>query len=128
MFDYDDPEMEKLRAQNRDKKQRGQRDITVLYSELESLLDHPAPATTLDRQADILDQIFTSLMRQNITRDKDNGYINQSALEFALKVQKQCNDTLKTRAAIDYMQNIVKSEAAPLSFKMLEQTSEGENA
>ncbi len=128
MFDDIDHDMEKLRAQERDRKQRSQELITALYTELESLLEHPATPDTLKQQADVLDAIFAAMMRRNVMRDKENGYIDPKNLEFALRIQKQCNDTLKTRAAIDYMQNITKGDASPHPLQLIEQTGEAENA
>lgn len=107
-------------------KQKAQNDITALYTALEALIERPQTPDTLEEQAHILNEIFTIIMRRNIKRDKERGYIDQDHLDLALRIQKQCNDTLKTRAAIEYMHNITKGDAHPHPLKMLNQTGEHE--
>ncbi|MCB1783935.1 MAG: hypothetical protein KDI13_08050 [Alphaproteobacteria bacterium] len=66
--------------------------------------------TLLQRQAEILNTLFTTILDKKICADsKDFGYYTdttQGWIEVALRIQKQCADTLKARAAIVYMNTI----------------------
>jgi len=62
----------------------------------------------LTRQVEILDRMFTLLADHKILRALDKNYYESTHawLHFALRIQKQCIDTMKARAAIDYMENL----------------------
>lgn len=66
--------------------------------------------TFLERQAEILNMLFAAVIDKQICPDTEefrrNSNITQSWLDLALRTQKQCLETLKARAAIDYMDSI----------------------
>ncbi len=106
--------------------------IQTLTTQLEELLTAPDQnLDTLTRQTQILDQLFTKLMTENIAQRVDNPrHYNRDDtmqwLEITLKIQKQCNDTVKTRGALEYMntlnRNIHKAPLSPHPVKIEKQT------
>ena len=85
-------------------------DITTLTQDLTTTLQPPQNADTLDRQAQILDQIFTSIMSDKVAeRLPTCDRWPETTMEWitlALKIQKQCVDTTKAKAAIEYMNGL----------------------
>lgn len=86
-----------------------QHPLSTLTAQLEESLRIPGqdPAL-LARQAELLDQLFATLLKDKVINNLENGYstATQDWLAFALRVQKQCVDTVKARGAIDYMQKL----------------------
>ncbi|NCT40327.1 MAG: hypothetical protein GW778_01520 [Alphaproteobacteria bacterium] len=85
--------------------------ITSLKASLEDtfVISGHDPAI-LNKQAELLDRLFTAIIDEQVApkiaiRTYDAS-VAQGWLAFALKIQKQCNDTLKSRAAIDYMHDL----------------------
>lgn len=100
-------EQEQKRIEQERKTKRRQAEIAALCTDLEALLQNPAPGINpLERQSAVLDCLFYTVMRENLRRDKINGSINEDRLHSALRIQKQCADTLKAHAAIEYMDQI----------------------
>jgi hypothetical protein len=100
-----DPEKERAEREEQDRKDR--EEITALTVELDRMLENPNTGiTTLHRQAELLDCMLYAVMRGNLRRDKENGAIDRGNLEQALRIQKQCVDTLKAAGTISYMQII----------------------
>ena len=93
------------------------KDLTPLADALNaSLVTTGDPEHALDRQTQILDQIFTTLMANKVaerlpTCDR-SPETTMAWLALALKIQKQCVDTTKAKAAIEYMNGL--SNNAPL--------------
>lgn len=105
---------DKLKHERNERKQKGQETIATLYATLDTLLEQPQTPDTLEQQAEILNAIFGAVMRRNVIHDKESGHIDTDKLELALRVQKQCTDALKTRAAIDYMEKITAPKTQTL--------------
>lgn len=93
--------------------------ITPLTKTLEeSLTDPHHNPDTLDTQSQILDQLFMTIMTQNIADRLENPrpYRSDATMEWlamALKIQKQCVETIKTKGAIDYMNSLTTKTAMP---------------
>jgi len=101
-------DFEKRRLERAQRKQHAQSEISALCAELEMLLLSPPDGNTdiLAKQATTLDAMLRAVMQRNINADKQSGKMDNDALSLALRIQKQCMDTLKTHAAIDYMQQM----------------------
>ena len=71
-----------------------------------SLIENPDPAM-LSQQAALLDQIFTTIVEQKVSKafSGERHYAHEAKewLAFALKAQKQSADALKTRATMEYI-------------------------
>jgi hypothetical protein len=67
----------------------------------------------LARQAAILNGLFEALVAQKVDLNSFHSSTTQNWLLFALRVQKQCTDTLKARAAITYMDTLVRPSPRP---------------
>jgi hypothetical protein len=69
---------------------------------------------TLLRQTFLLDKILYMLadkFEESLKTSK--RYTDYTALDYALRVQKQCTGTLKAHGAIDYMQNLIHITPLP---------------
>ncbi len=79
----------------------------------------------LDKQVEILDRLFSAVIDTQIsgrlTQQPWQNTESQQWLKLALQCQKQCADTLKSRAAIDYMTGLSLT-GAPHPIKMIKQT------
>ena len=62
----------------------------------------------LARQAEILDRLFTTILDQKVAERFNSRYPQdvQAWLHFALRIQKQCTDTMKSRTAMEYMNGL----------------------
>lgn len=71
----------------------------------------------LNKQTAILDRLFTAILDQKVANALNSRYPESTRawLHFALRVQKQCMDTVKSRSAIEYMDNLttLKPMATP---------------
>lgn len=103
-------------------------DIQILTTELQTLLQSPPEANLLERQTQILDRLFTMILDDKVTTRLPTcgGYPEsvQKWLIFALKIQKQCTDTAKAKAAMDYMNGLNTVHTAPRPLK-IEKRTEG---
>lgn len=87
------------------KKERAE--FAILSANLENVLDyHVSSLDTLQRQSAVLDQLFTAIMQHNLKCDRFDRTFNVDRLNKALRVQKQCMDTTKTAAVVEYMNNL----------------------
>lgn len=98
--------------------------IDPLMCALEDALNTPMMSgDALLRQAHILDLLLHAVVRDTLTRSRKYGHSlsgRTEALNLALRIQKQCADTHRTAAAMDYMQAITPVPArAPV--KVLKQ-------
>lgn len=79
----------------------------------------------LDQQTALLNTLFAGILDQQVapymTQKPWNNTEAQAWLKLALQCQKQCNDTLKSRAAIDYMQSLQMPGTLPLPAKIVKQ-------
>lgn len=96
----------------------------------EALTTPSAGGAALLRQAHLLDTMFLTVMRRYAGGDYDDhftGKPDDKALDLAMRVQKQCMDTLRAHSAISYMQAIAPgpSPLLPLPYPG-EQTEEFE--
>lgn len=69
----------------------------------------------MSRQASILDQIFTILMTERVApilTDPRKQQTVQDWLAYALRVQRQCHETLRTKASMAYMESLQKGATA----------------
>jgi hypothetical protein len=127
-----DSDFEKLRAEHDALEEKNRAEIAALCADLERSLASPAPGTgALERQGDLLDRLFTAVMRHNLQNDKRNGYIDENRIGTALRIQKQCVDTLKAAGALDYMKTLALPRwpvPLPPPPQIREQTSETEKA
>ena len=91
----------------------------------ETLLVGGCDPAILNDQVEILDRLFAAIVNEQIAPKLDNkGNYNQTAqewLKLALQCQKQCAETLKSRAAIDYMQNLGAIHTPP-PYKTIKRT------
>lgn len=98
---------EKERAAREEERRKDREEFAALCADLEHIIANPDfDIPMLDRQATILDCITYTLLRRNLRRDKKNACIDHDNLAYVLRVQKQCVDTLKAAAAIDYMDSV----------------------
>lgn len=110
MFDF-----EKHEKQLEKEEQKRKARFAALCAQLEETLKDPNPfADTLVRQSDLLDKLLYTVMRNNLKRDKSNGGFSTSGLETALRIQKQCVETIKAQGALEYMQSINAPRQGPL--------------
>ena len=83
----------------------------------------------LNKQAELLDRLFTAIIDEqvapNVALQSNYPEVTQSWLALALKIQKQCNDTLKSRAAIDYMHDL-GNRLHPTPIEISKRTDEPE--
>jgi len=87
-------------------------EIAALCADLERILESPSPhLSAMERQVDLLDCLLYSVMRRNLSKDKKNGSFNAESLEMALRIQKQCMDTMKASSTVEYMQCIASAAA-----------------
>jgi len=84
----------------------------------------------LDAQAQILDQLFSQIIhgKVSVAFTGEHHYREdvQEWLAFALKIQKQCTDTVKTKGTLDYMNTLNHRITHPHPTKIEKQTSETE--
>jgi hypothetical protein len=80
--------------------------IKKLCDELRVILASGGIRATLPRQAQILEGMFTLVLR-NYMEQKPGWKADDKELSLALDIQRQCLDTLKTDTAIDYMHAII---------------------
>jgi hypothetical protein len=70
----------------------------------------PTDAAVLDDQVQILNALFNATLAERLNMDKQRyesvDVMNRGWLELALKIQKQCMETVRTRQAADYMQGL----------------------
>lgn len=83
-------------------------DITTLTDDLRAALTSPQDAMHLQTQA--LDALFSAIMEKQIW-DKQHLWSTHpdsvmAWMAFALRIQKQCMDTAKTKSAIQYMNGL----------------------
>lgn len=117
-------DFEEIRREMAEEKQKNQQNIVSLCAELEALLAQPPSGDILERQTILLDTMLTTLLRDNLHRDKKNGNLNTDRLELSLRIQKQCMDTYKARAAIDYMTALTSPSQAALEISGYSETAE----
>lgn len=65
----------------------------------------------LTRQARVLDELLHAFMRKSMAGDLRRGYFDDDNLAMALRIQRQCVETLKAASQIEYMK---KLNAAPI--------------
>lgn len=98
--------------------------IQTLTDQLTQTLQSTQSADTLARQTQLLDQLFTTLMTTQIARrldDTNNRYIREVTMDWlamTLKIQKQCMDTGKAAAAVEYMKNLNTINTLPPPLKI----------
>ncbi|MCB1532612.1 MAG: hypothetical protein KDJ35_07070 [Alphaproteobacteria bacterium] len=85
-----------------------QEEMLALCADLLETLSQSASGADdlLTRQAALLDQLLYAVMRKSLQTDLKRGYFDEAALLLALRIQKQCADTVKAGAAIDYMKHL----------------------
>ena len=113
---------ERRQAKREQQKQDAQKTIAALMAELEELLEQPPNPDILEQQATTMDALMRAVLRANLKRDKESGYIDHDHIMTALKIQKQCMNTVKTKAAMDYMNAL----SPPRPLKIEKQTSQTE--
>jgi len=69
-----------------------------------------------------MDALMRAVLRANLKRDKESGYIDHDHIMTALKIQKQCMNTVKTKAAMDYMNALSPQIPPPPPLKIEKQT------
>ena len=98
---------EEIKKAQQEREEKAKAEMTVLTADLERILTDPPPEkSAMDRHAELLDCMLYAFMRRNLNEDKQNGFFESRHLEFALRIQKQCLDTLKAKATVGYMQAI----------------------
>lgn len=81
--------------------------MTDLCKDLKEQLDDPSPfAGALERQVCVLDRLLYAVMRASLRDDIEKGHFNDDNLVKALRIQKQCVDTVKAVSVIEYMKAI----------------------
>ncbi len=83
-------------------------DLSTLTDALEDALNTPMAAEdALQRQTHILDQLFHAVIHDTLRRARGYSAIPLSdrveELSLALRIQKQCAETHRIAAAMDYM-------------------------
>ena len=69
---------------------------------------------TLRRQAHLLDRMLVAMLQRHLRPDEKRGYAEKADwVELILTIQKQCADTLRAAAAIDYMQALMPRLPSP---------------
>ena len=53
-------------------------------------------------------------MRDTLRDDKENGHVSERTLDMALRIQKQCVDTVKAAGVLRYMESLGRPALAPL--------------
>ena len=101
--------------------------LKTLNETLENTLLCPGndPAI-LSKQAELLDQLFSAIVERRVMEKLEHTYYEGQAaqqwLKLALQCQKQCTDAVKSRAAIDYMENLNRINTAPHPVKIVKRT------
>ena len=90
--------------------------LSALTDRLEQTLSTDPDPAILSQQAALLDQIFTTIIDEQVVPrlDTKSNYPEtvQGWLAFALRAQKQSADALKTRATMEYM-SALNTKALP---------------
>lgn len=96
---------ERTKEKQKQEREERRQKMSTLCAQLETSLspDGGIPDHNLSRQAHILEELLYAVLKSNIDTDIQKGYFNTQGIELALRIQKQCADTVKTAAAIDYM-------------------------
>ncbi|MCF8496139.1 MAG: hypothetical protein K9G62_05655 [Alphaproteobacteria bacterium] len=80
-------EIEKYRAEQKEKREATKAEIAALTAGLERALADPSPhINPLERQADLLDCLLYAVMRRNLSEDKESGHFSTSGIELALRI------------------------------------------
>jgi hypothetical protein len=87
--------------------------LQLLTAQLEqSLTDPTLDRDILDEQAQILNQLFATIMHDKVSKAFTGKHYYHDAtqqwLSQALRIQKQCTDTVKTKATINYMHALTR--------------------
>lgn len=82
-----------------------------------TLYNMPGDERVLDEQVQILNALFHTTLAERLNTDSKAGFerqtINMAWLKIALQIQRQCAETLRTRKAIEYMDNLTTLSATP---------------
>ena len=116
-----DIELEKLRQKYQTPPEETPQAIAALKDALDDpLLISGYDPALLARQAEILDRLFTAILDQKVAGrfDSRSPETVQQWMHFALRIQKQCTDTVKSKAAIDYMSTLNALNTAPYPRKI----------
>lgn len=66
--------------------------------------------SVLDEQVQILHALFNATLAERLNMDKQrydsDDTINRGWLDLALKIQKQCMDTVRTRQGAEYLESL----------------------
>ncbi len=98
-------------------------DPQLLMAEICTALTQTLSAPTTDhidalqRQAALLNDLLYAVMRKNMERDVRRGFFDDDRLALALRIQKQCVDTLKAASAIEYMRGLSGGAPTPLFLR-----------
>ena len=78
-----------------------------------SLYNSPSDHGVLDEQVQVLNSLFHATLAAHLDLDKKRyGYDTQQGwLDMALKIQKQCTETVRTQKAIEYMNGLTTINA-----------------
>ena len=91
-----------------------------------SLSQSRMPYDILHKQAELLDELFCALMKNNLRNDIENGYFSTSNMAHILHIQRQCMDTVKASEAIEYMKKLTyyrpPSPTHHIPYKQSEET------
>lgn len=82
-----------------------------------SLYNAPGDHGVLEEQVQVLNALFHATLAEQLELGKNrHGYDNAHGwLELALKIQKQCTDTVRTQKAIDYMNGLTSIQTQKLN-------------
>ncbi len=80
--------------------------LTTLSTQLSKTMDRPqGEQAVLASQTQILDRLFTEIVNERVKSGMERyGYLSNSTgewLHFALRIQKQCVETVKAKGAIN---------------------------
>lgn len=66
----------------------------------------PDAYKTLGHQQDVLAALLDAYMKSIVAKAQDRGSFNADHIALALRIQKQCTETIKADAAIHYMRHL----------------------
>jgi len=93
--------------------------IQTLCTELAACLNTSTDTIegTLRHQSEILSKLMAAYLKDTIAAAQKNGYLSADRLNLTLRIQRQCTETIKTAATIDYMQSLTPRKIISLPPK-----------
>lgn len=105
-FDDELDEFEEFEKNRHQQLMRDKQEIRQHTKKLTDLLNKNRASDSLENQAELLGALLDSYLHQTMSFTHCSGVLKQHHIEMILRIQKQCADTAKAAASIDYMKSL----------------------